>query len=62
MGDKVIEAMKSLNINIPEADIAPAVYIAYGSMYSSINNAYSSTVASSSSSSIGGFGAGGGSR
>ncbi|XRO74734.1 DUF2207 family protein [Methanocaldococcus sp. 28A] len=60
VGDKVVEAMKSLNINIPEADIAPAVYIAYGSMYSSINNAYSSTVASSSSSSIGGFGAGGG--
>ncbi|AIJ05149.1 hypothetical protein JH146_0298 [Methanocaldococcus bathoardescens] len=60
VGEKVVEAMKSLNINIPEADIAPAVYIAYGSMYSSINNAYSSTVASSSISSGGGFGIGGG--
>ncbi|ADC68882.1 Protein of unknown function DUF2207, membrane [Methanocaldococcus sp. FS406-22] len=60
VGDKVVEAMKSLNINIPEVDIAPAVYIAYNSMYSHINNAYSSVVASSSMSSGGGFGAGGG--
>jgi uncharacterized membrane protein len=60
VGDKVVEAMKSLNINIPEVDIAPAVYIAYSSMYSHINNAYSSVVSSSSMSSGGGFGAGGG--
>ncbi|CAB3288527.1 conserved membrane protein of unknown function [Methanocaldococcus lauensis] len=61
VGNKVVEAMKSLNINIPETEIAPAVYIAYGSMYHSVNSAYTTTIASSSSGSFGGgFGAGGG--
>ena len=58
VGDKVVEAMKSLNIYELVADYL-AIRLTYSSMGSSVGNAYSSTTSSSSGSSGGGFGGGG---
>jgi uncharacterized membrane protein len=58
VGDKVVEAMKSLNIYIPEAHIASTISTIYSSMSSSVSSACSSTTSSGSSG--GGFGGGGG--
>ena len=63
VGDKVVEAMKSLNIDIPEVDMASTISTTYSSMSDSVSSAYSSTTGSGSSSGGGGgggFGGGGG--
>jgi uncharacterized membrane protein len=58
VGDKVVEAMKSLNIDIPEVDIAPDVYITYNLMYSSIYDSYTAITEKSSGNFGGGIGGG----
>ena len=59
VGDKVVEAMKSLNINIPEVDITPTIFTTYSSMSASVSSAYSSATRSSGGG-VGGGSVGGG--
>jgi uncharacterized membrane protein len=59
VGDKVVEAMKSLNIDIPEVDITPTIFTTYSSMSASVSSAYSSATRSSGGG-VGGGSVGGG--
>ncbi len=56
IGKKILKQFKKLNINIPEADALPYIYIAFASTQHTLSVTYSSSVSSSG----GGFGAGGG--
>ena len=63
VGKKVSQALKKLNIQIPEADMIPFIYIYFASMDKTIATTYSSTVGKNSGGFAGGgggFGAGGG--
>lgn len=57
VGEKVVEAMNAMNVNIPEVDFAPHVYTSFHSSSATVTSTYSAATGGSG----GGFGGGGGS-